>query len=514
MRTLGLTPRSAAFTVAFLAVLTLAVLAARAFIDRWTDDIVRENTRRTEESVRRIAAAAAPLLDSLGDAGFFFKSELTRHELRTVNERLASVTAAQVVGIPGMEGGFYLLAADEMTGYSWPTSPAPKPAYGPAPRSYPIIKEQVLASIARDTALTEFHSFDFAIFPLATMPLRDGGRNVGGVWARIHVEKELPRNQLARVLNIAAIVAFGAFGAVLILFWIRRYQVNAIRHGLETLRNDPTYRLPERAGVYGVINSSINRMVDALMEEQRRREQLERDLHQQDKMATLGKLIAGVAHEVKTPLAVIKTRVQMWQRDLRQSADDADRQRPVQPDSLQLVVDEINRLSRLVKRLLLFSKPAAAKMQVSSIAVLLERVRMLVLDETQGRPVTVDIVMAGPLPDIAVDAPSLEQVFLNLCMNAVEAMPDGGRLRITAGAAEGAIIIHFDDDGKGIDTGIRERIFDPFFTTKEHGVGLGLSIAYEIVRSHQGSIVFGTPPEGSGTRCTITLPLGRKERTA
>jgi signal transduction histidine kinase len=357
----------------------------------------------------------------------------------------------------------------------------------------------------------EFHSYDFAIYPLSTEPIWVNDSIVGAVWARIHVEKELPKNQLAKILNIAAIVALGALGAALILLWIRKLHVDEIRVGLEEIRRDQTYRLPESSGVYGIINRSINSMVNALMDEQHKREQLERELHQQDKMATLGKLIAGVAHEVKTPLAVIKTRIQMWQRDRKQLKNSGEFDSVIQPESMQLVVEEIDRLSRLVKRLLLFSKPASQRLQHVNPSVLLEQVCALIADEAKERSVTVAVSHNEPLPSISVDAQSLEQVFLNICMNALEAMQPGGTLTIGSVVRTDSIGVIFDDNGKGIDPAINGKIFDPFFTTKDHGVGLGLSIAYEIIKAHGGMIDFTTPPGGAGTRCIVTLPVDRKE---
>jgi signal transduction histidine kinase len=511
MKTLGITKRTIIIGVVATVIACIGILAALEFLDRWTHDIVRTNTELTQKSLHKISTASQHLIDSLWKSGLFNSPELDKADRVAVDSLLSAVTASQVVSIKGMEGGFYLRLSDEMIGYSWPTSPPPKPAYGPAPRSYPTIKAQILESINRRTPLVEFHSYDFAIYPLSTEPIWVNDSIVGAVWARIHVEKELPKNQLAKILNIAAIVALGALGAALILLWIRKLHVDEIRVGLEEIRRDQTYRLPESSGVYGIINRSINSMVNALMDEQHKREQLERELHQQDKMATLGKLIAGVAHEVKTPLAVIKTRIQMWQRDRKQLKNSGEFDSVIQPESMQLVVEEIDRLSRLVKRLLLFSKPASQRLQHVNPSVLLEQVCALIADEAKERSVTVAVSHNEPLPSISVDAQSLEQVFLNICMNALEAMQPGGTLTIGSVVRTDSIGVIFDDNGKGIDPAINGKIFDPFFTTKDHGVGLGLSIAYEIIKAHGGMIDFTTPPGGAGTRCIVTLPVDRKE---
>jgi signal transduction histidine kinase len=511
MKLFGLTRRSLAIALILLGVALALVYAIRVLLDRWTDEIVRTNTALTLETVKRISSASSSLIDSLEREHLFNKETLTKKELRKIDRLFSEITARQARTIVGMEGGFYILTMDEMLGYSWPTAPEPAPAYGPAPRSFPIIKMQLLWTIRQRRGLLEFHSFDFAVFPLATEPIMAHGTVVGGTWARIHVERELPSSRLARVLNFAAIVSLGAFGAALILLWVRRRHVNAISTGLERLKLDPTLRLPHEPGIYGAIASSINSMVDALMYEQRQREQLERELHQQDKLATLGKLIAGVAHEVKTPLAVIKTRIQMWQRDLQQETPGTELRKTISDDSMELVVKEINRLSNLVKRLLVFAKPTQNKFQRHNINDVVRQTALMIQMEAESKSITVVLNCCDDLPLLEFDHQALEQVCINLSVNAVEAMPEGGTLTITTSLNKSHAIIFFRDTGKGIPEELREKIFDPFFTTKEHGVGLGLSISYEIVKAHGGRIEF-LPSSELGTTCTIWLPLINDQR--
>ncbi|MBP9211504.1 MAG: hypothetical protein KBF97_01830 [Bacteroidetes bacterium] len=500
-------------TAALLLMLSGAGFGVKYFLDRWTEEIVLHNTQLTQATVERITAASVTIIDSLEQADFFTRESLSKHDWRAIDSLFTSITASQARSVVGMEGGFYFLTMDEMMGYSWPTAPDPAPAYGPAPRSYPIIKSQVLKSIHLRKSLLEFHSFDFAVFPLATEPIIIRNTVVGGTWARIHVERELPSSRLIRFLNLGAIVAIGAFGAALVLLWMRRRDVNAIRAGLDSVKLDPAYRLPIRAGVYGSIAASINSMVEAVLEEQRKREELERELHQQDKMATLGKLIAGVAHEVKTPLAVIKTRIQMWQRDLQQESPDAALRTTISDDAMDLVVKEINRLSNLVKRLLVFAKPTQNKFQQHNINDVIRQTALIIQTEAESKAITVTLECAEGLPFIPFDHQALEQVCLNLCMNAVESMKENGRLTIITMLSDAGenVLVRFHDTGKGVPEELKQKIFDPFFTTKEHGVGLGLSISYEIIKAHGGRIEF-LPQQDEGATCQITLPVNNEQR--
>jgi signal transduction histidine kinase len=513
MNIFGITTKSIIITAVILLLIGIAAYGTSIFLDRWTDEIVRTNTALTQETVKKITTASASLIDSLDRHNFFSRETLTKNDWRNIDNLFSSISAKQAFSVVGMEGGFYFVSFDEMIGYSWPTAPDPAPAYGPAPRSYPIIKSQILKSISLRKSLLEFHTFDFAVFPLATEPIILRDRVVGGTWARIHVERELPSSKLLRILNFVAIVAVGALGAALILLWIRRRHVNAIRAGLDLVKLDPSYRLPLESGVYGAIAASINSMVDALIQEQRKREQLERDLHQQDKMATLGKLIAGVAHEVKTPLAVIKTRIQMWQRDLRQEKPEGELRTTISDDSMVLVVKEINRLSNLVKRLLVFAKPTQNKFQRHNINDVVRQTALIIQVEAENKQINVLLECAEDLPLLEFDHQAMEQVCINLCVNAVESMQDHGTLTITTSisGAGGSVVVQFKDTGKGIPEELRQKIFDPFFTTKEHGVGLGLSISYEIVKAHGGKIEF-IPTEGEGATCRITLPIHFEQR--
>ncbi len=508
MKTIGVSTKTIIIFATILVVIGISAYGASIFLNRWTDEIIKTNTALTQETVRKITIASVSVIDSLELENLFSHETLSKKEWRTIDKLFSAITANQADSVIGMEGGFYFVSFDEMIGYSWPTAPDPAPAYGPAPRSYPIIKSQIIKSIRLRKSLLEFHSFDFAVFPLATEPIIIRNRIVGGTWARIHVERELPSSKLMHILNIAAIVAIGALGAAMILLWFRQRHVNAIRAGLDLVKLDPSYRLHLESGVYGAIAASINSMVDALIQEQHKREQLERDLHQQDKMATLGKLIAGVAHEVKTPLAVIKTRIQMWQRDLRQEKPEGELRTTISDDSMELVVKEINRLSNLVKRLLVFAKPTQNKFQRHNINDVVRQTALIVQLEAENKNISVVIDCSEELPLLEFDHQAMEQVCINLCVNALESMQENGTLTISTSLKDDtkSVNIQFKDTGKGIPEELRQKIFDPFFTTKEHGVGLGLSISYEIVKAHGGMIEF-IPNVEQGAICCITLPI-------
>lgn len=230
-------------------------------------------------------------------------------------------------------------------------------------------------------------------------------------------------------------------------------------------------------------------------------------------MATLGTLVAGVAHEVKTPLAIIKTRIQMWEKKLRERDDTVNDESVVSRESMKLVIGEINRLAALVKRLLVFSKPLTNTLRTSDINELLRQTAGLVKSEADEKHVTIETHFDNAIPAIQLDTQSMEQVIINILSNSLEAMPNGGHLRIESmhQPDERFVVIHIEDTGNGIQPEIAGKIFNPFFTTKEHGAGLGLSISYEIVHAHHGRIEF-VQPNGHGTLCRITLPVDTRQK--
>ena len=489
----------------------IVVLVGAALYLSWSteqsrSEVVETHKQMTQRGLQRLIAALAPTLDSLTQSGFFSKQELTRSEERVVDTLLARIAARELSRFRGMEGGCYVAQLDQFMGYSFPTSPEPKPAYGPPPRSYHIIRNQVLLSIAQQAPIVEVHTFDPATFPLVTEPLVVRGQVLGGVWARIHIERLMPTVSLVNVLLGTAFIFLLGLIAALIAVWRFRAHVEKLRLGLQTLHGDSAFRFTDTPGVFGYIEHSINQMVEARSLDQQRSAELESEVHQQDKLASLGKLVARVAHEVKTPLAIVKTRIQMWDRKFRKTGHKSP---VVSRESMDLVLQEIDRLADLVRRLLVFSKPIIHERKPGDINNLLQHVVELVQTEIVERSIALQVSFEEHLPRPLIDIKAMEQVFLNILTNALEAMPDGGSLCVATQCYEetGEIGVSIRDSGKGIPEEIRGKIFDPFFTKKEHGSGLGLSISYEIVRAHRGKISF-SEPGAELTTCFITLPVG------
>jgi signal transduction histidine kinase len=216
-------------------------------------------------------------------------------------------------------------------------------------------------------------------------------------------------------------------------------------------------------------------------------------------------MIAGVAHEVGTPLSVIKTRLQMWETALERYGEEG---KVIDPEAMNMVINEINRVSDLMKRLVVFSRPIYDNLEPTSVNKLIEEVLSMMDLEQTGKKVRVIKKLEESPCKVNSDPNSLKQVLINVITNAMESLEVGGEILIETGfePPAGSMTIRIADSGSGIDEKIMDHIFDPFYTTKETGTGLGLAISHEIILSHGGSIDF-LKNEPRGTICFITLPL-------
>ena len=269
------------------------------------------------------------------------------------------------------------------------------------------------------------------------------------------------------------------------------------------------FHLRNRAGRMLVVNVSIAPLVGKtgerigrliLLDDISQRVRLEEQLVQTEKLTSLGLLAAGVAHEVNTPLAVISNYIQMLARQL--PADDPRHQ------IIDKVVKQTFRASEIVNNLLNFSRTGAAEFTSVNLNAVVEETLSLVTHPFKTARVNVLKTMQAELPPVLGSANRLQQVFLNLFMNARDAMPSGGMLEIRTACNNGYVEVEITDTGTGIPRENLHRIFDPFFTTKStgRGTGLGLSVSYGIIKEHAGKIDVRSTP-GKGTSFRLEFPV-------
>jgi two-component system, NtrC family, sensor kinase len=228
-------------------------------------------------------------------------------------------------------------------------------------------------------------------------------------------------------------------------------------------------------------------------------------LFRSEKLASLGKLAAGVAHEINNPLTGILTNSSLMLEDL--AAEDPMR------EEVEVIVHETIRCRDIVKRLLDFARQTKPQKKLTNLNDLMENIVLLVRNQASFRNIQIERHLEEQLPLVLTDPDQIQQVFINIILNAAEAMTQGGLLTIRSSLDAGTRLINlsFADTGPGIAEEQRERIFDPFFTTKEHGTGLGLSISYGIIEQHGGTISVESAV-GKGTTFTIQLPVTTAEQ--
>jgi len=244
---------------------------------------------------------------------------------------------------------------------------------------------------------------------------------------------------------------------------------------------------------------------EALAETNRRLEQAQAEARRAERLGALGQLSAGLAHEIRNPLSVIKGSAETLQQKVEES-------NPLASELAGYISSEVNTLNGLVSRFLDFARPLQLECKPLEITSLVERALEDAHDRYPEARVTVERQYAAQLPRLWLDGEFCERVFTNLVLNAYEAMGgQGGKLKVVIAPAKcngrKGVEIDFQDTGSGVPTELREQIFNPFFTTKKTGVGLGLSIVSKIVDEHHGWVrVTGEPGEGACFR--VFLPAG------
>ena len=231
-------------------------------------------------------------------------------------------------------------------------------------------------------------------------------------------------------------------------------------------------------------------------------------MYRTDRLATLGELAAGAAHEIRNPLTAIRSTIQYLSKDF--SAD------PVKSEMVTELISEVERINKIVQGLLSFARPSDLNTSDINIEQLINQTLLLVTNTLRKQNVEVEFEYFTDNTTIQGDAEQLKQVFLNIILNAVEAMgknpPERSRTLIISiekgtpiNTHSRYLIISFEDSGKGIEQKNIENVFNPFFTTKEEGTGLGLAICYGIINRHEGEIEVKSVPD-KGTCINIKLP--------
>lgn len=451
-----------AVQIAFLAALFLGSLGALVydlFAGRAAPELERVTRRRLKQASAAMAEAAATLATGPPERGSVDGWFWTSRGLSEIAQRALG-------GFPGVEGGFYLNGKlDRFAGYAFPTAHPrrrPRPDKNdPPPMEEPYIRVQARDSLKLPPGeiSISIHDVGPSRVMIVTEPVGRERPAAATTWLMYRLIDPRLRDRQVRRYQASTAVALAGLLLALIL----------------------------TAGL------GVN-----LKRERREQTRLRDELRRSERLAALGKLLAGVAHEVRNPLAAIRSTVQLWQRM-------PDRART--PESLAAVIGAVDRLNETVTQLLQFSRADGTLREPVDVNRLLLDTLELFAVRAAERRVELKAELSDGLPLIAAAGAALRQVFVNLVKNALDAMPRGGRLHVRTrpGSASG-VEIEFSDSGEGVAPDIAGHLFEPFFTTRPQGTGLGLAICREIIVQHNGTIEL-LPGAGEGARFRLVLPV-------
>jgi two-component system NtrC family sensor kinase len=251
-------------------------------------------------------------------------------------------------------------------------------------------------------------------------------------------------------------------------------------------------------------------LYQSLEDRMQRLQETQAQLIESEKMGALGRLVASIAHEINNPLQAIQGCLTLASEEM------ADERRPDRlARYLTIVETETERIAAIVRRVRDFYRPTRDQRRLTDLHAVLEGVLELAAEELQHGSVTVEREWGKELPHLQANPDHLVQVFLNIVINAVDAMPEGGTLHIATsldemqgddGEVRPAVRVAFSDTGRGMSEEIQSQLFEPFFTTNPQRTGLGLSISYQIIRAHEGEIRVQSE-EQVGTTFTVLLPI-------
>ena len=303
--------------------------------------------------------------------------------------------------------------------------------------------------------------------------------------------------------TIILIVIVGCFATLMVLY-ASSVATRPISHMIETIRKVRKGDMKARMTATGSdelseMATAFNRMTDIIQ----RNQEMEASLAQQGKMASLGVLSSGVAHEINNPLGVILGYAGYLEGKL--SEDDPNYK------YIHEIKRESKRCKKIVQDLLSYARTPRPTLILTNLNDLLTEIVEFSANHTDMRGVTIRTSFDRNLPQILLDGDQLRQVAINLILNAGGAMPDGGELLVaTTPGPDNTVRVIFSDTGSGIPQESLEKIFEPFYTTKARGTGLGLAITRQIIEMHHGTITIESEP-GHGTTVTVTLPLDYEE---
>ncbi len=356
---------------------------------------------------------------------------------------------------------------------------------------------------AKDT-LRQYPSPD--LLDIAT-PLAIASKRWGTL--RIGISLESLRNEISllvwRYVLFTVLFIIAAIAVNGILFGLITKPLKSLAEEMDSMRfqEDVSVLSVNRRDEIAILQQSFYRMVKNLKADEEERERTRKNLFFTEKMAAIGKLTAGLAHEINNPLGGILNCIYHFKKG-GQSAEQ-------RQEYLDLMEDGVRRIQRRVTNLLEYARNPSLEKSATDFRALIARTLALLDYQIKKNRISVEEEFPEMLPPAEIDKDQMGQVLLNILLNAIQAMPDGGVLRINAQTSAEQLVVTISDTGEGIPAEILSKVFDPFFTTKKEGqgTGLGLWLSQKIIEQHGGTIHM-TSREKQGATVEIIIPLSAK----
>jgi signal transduction histidine kinase len=416
---------------------------------------------------------------------------------------LSRLTAITLHRFPETYGGFYRAADNSLAGQAFPANAGTGTDTAFPPEVIDVIR--TLAKQAGETGeatartiqagsdrilivayptVSDSPEFDYVSTEAEGVSLNP----VSAAWSMQRLSTLTGVSDIANLAALALLILCIIVVSGLSLLTIRdlRSGVTGIEEGLTALTKDLNQQvLPPSVPELSRITVAINHLADTLRLNLARQSELEHDLRRNEQLSALGRLTAGVAHEVRNPLAAIKLKVQMARRS-KNAPDKLD-------DTFRVITEEIDRLDGLVRRLLEFGRTKPLEQNELDLCEIVRQRAALFNDVAERAGIKIAVNVSPEPVLVTGDGERLAQVLDNLTSNALSAMPEGGQLTVSCQPAidrDGLAVARLtvEDTGRGIAPEDQERIFEPFYTASESGTGLGLAIAREIVEAHGGRL--------------------------
>ena len=335
------------------------------------------------------------------------------------------------------------------------------------------------------------------------------GRVIGALYVGL-LEAPFVHTQHVIVGVFVASVTVTALATLVLLYFVTKLILRPIGRVIvmsrKVIGGDLSARVGiRRRGEMGALLTAIDDMAEAVAQREEKLKAVARQqLGQSEKLASIGRLAAGIAHEVNNPLTGVLTFAHLLRDKKNMEVEDR--------SDLDLIIRETTRVRDIVRGLLDFARESPSRRQPLDINGPVRQMLTLLRSQKEFKQIRIEEDLTANLPEVSGDQNQLQQVLLNLALNACEAMPGGGTLTIRTACREGQVLIEVADSGHGIRREHLDKIFDPFFTTKPagRGTGLGLSVSYGIVQQHGGTLeVFSD--EGKGSTFTVSLPVVQEQ---